>query len=289
MNQIYAAKTNHITNPVGFLLNPVVFSWKVRECRGKNQRCARILVAKDETFADVLWDTGEAKLDSLAVKAEMNLEPCTRYYWKVIVTTDADEVLESDVQFFETAKRDEPWVGKWITCDSRMERHPIFSKRIIPRGKVKKARLYLCGLGLYEAYFTDGEKTETDILKSAKIGEEYLTPYCNNYNQWLQYQTYDVTAQMQREGVLSVLLGNGWYKGRFGLNQTEQKGFYGDEWKLLVEVHLEYEDGTQEIIGTDDTWEVTRSNLFFSNIYDGEKRDDTLEPCLLYTSPSPRD
>lgn len=99
MNQIYAAKTNHITNPVGFLLNPVVFSWKVRECRGKNQRCARILVAKDETFADVLWDTGEAKLDSLAVKAEMNLEPCTRYYWKVIVTTDADEVLESDVQF----------------------------------------------------------------------------------------------------------------------------------------------------------------------------------------------
>ena len=102
MNQIYAAKTNHITNPVGFLLNPVVFSWKVRECRGKNQRCARILVAKDETFADVLWDTGEAKLDSLAVKAEMNLEPCTRYYWKVIVTTDADEVLESDVQFFET-------------------------------------------------------------------------------------------------------------------------------------------------------------------------------------------
>ena len=53
MNQIYAAKTNHITNPVGFLLNPVVFSWKVRECRGKNQRCARILVAKDETFADV--------------------------------------------------------------------------------------------------------------------------------------------------------------------------------------------------------------------------------------------
>lgn len=83
---------------------------------------------------------------------------------------------------------------------------------------------------------------------------------------------------MQREGVLSVLLGNGWYKGRFGLNQTEQKGFYGDEWKLLVEVHLEYEDGTQEIIGTDDTWEVTRSNLFFSNIYDGEKRDDTLEP-----------
>lgn len=129
--------------------------------------------------------------------------------------------------------------------------------------KGKKARLYLCGLGLYEAYFTDGEKTETDILKSAKIGEEYLTPYCNNYNQWLQYQTYDVTAQMQREACVVRSFGEWVVQRRFGLNQTEQKGFYGDEWKLLVEVHLEYEDGTQEIIGTDDTWEVTRSNLFF--------------------------
>ena len=281
MNQIYAAKTNHITNPVGFLLNPVVFSWKVRECRGKNQRCARILVAKDETFADVLWDTGEAKLDSLAVKAEMNLEPCTRYYWKVIVTTDADEVLESDVQFFETAKRDEPWVGKWITCDSRMERHPIFSKRIIPRGKVKKARLYLCGLGLYEAYFTDGEKTETDILKSAKIGEEYLTPYCNNYNQWLQYQTYDVTEEVSKQGMLRVLLGNGWYKARFGFSAFEDKGFYGNEWKLIAELHLTYADGSEEVIGTDESWQVRRSKIAFSNLYDGEHRDDTLSELPL--------
>ena len=132
MNQIYAAKTNHITNPVGFLLNPVVFSWKVRECRGKNQRCARILVAKDETFADVLWDTGEAKLDSLAVKAEMNLEPCTRYYWKVIVTTDADEVLESDVQFFETAKRDEPWVGNGLPASAGWNAIPFSQSESFP-------------------------------------------------------------------------------------------------------------------------------------------------------------
>ena len=219
-------------------------------------------MAKDETFADVLWDTGEAKLDSLAVKAEMNLEPCTRYYWKVIVTTDADEVLESDVQFFETAKRDEPWVGKWITCDSRMERHPIFSKRIIPRGKVKKARLYLCGLGLYEAYFTDGEKTETDILKSAKIGEEYLTPYCNNYNQWLQYQTYDVTEEVSKQGMLRVLLGNGWYKARFWIQCVlRTRDFYGNEWKLIAELHLTYADGSEEVIGTDESWQVRRSKI----------------------------
>lgn len=28
MGEIYAAKTNHITNPVGYALKPLVFSWK---------------------------------------------------------------------------------------------------------------------------------------------------------------------------------------------------------------------------------------------------------------------
>ena len=53
------------------------------------------------------------------------------------MTTDVEEVIESDVQFFETAKMDEPWTGRWITCDSSQERHPIFSKRIEPKKEVK--------------------------------------------------------------------------------------------------------------------------------------------------------
>ena len=32
------------------------------------------------------------------------------------------------------------------------------------------------------------------------------------------------------------------------------------------------------MISSDETWSVTRSNLWFSNIYDGERRDDTLPP-----------
>lgn len=78
--------------------------------------------------------------------------------------------------------------------------------------------------------------------------------------------------------MLSVLLGNGWYKGRFGFNDPEREAYYGDEWKLIAEVHIEYKDGTKDVISSDETWSVTRSNLWFSNIYDGERRDDTLPP-----------
>ncbi|MCQ2501950.1 MAG: family 78 glycoside hydrolase catalytic domain, partial [Lachnospiraceae bacterium] len=55
-----------------------------------------------------------------------------------------------------------------------------------------------------------------------------------------------------------------------------QDGYYGAGYKLLAELRVKYEDGSSEVIPTDDSWEVTRSKITFSNIYDGEHRDDTL-------------
>lgn len=286
MGEIYAAKTNHITNPVGYALKPLVFSWKVKGCKGQEQRHARIVISKEPTFTTLCFDTGEAALDSRAARVEFDPQPYTRYYWKVLVATDAAETIESDVQFFETAKMEEPWTAQWITCDSSQQRHPIFSKRISPTRAVARARLYICGLGLYEAYFL-GETSKV----SSKIGDEYLTPYCNNYAQWIQYQTYDVTEQVSEGGMLSILLGNGWYKGRFGFSDPERKEYYGSEWKLIAEIHIAYQDGTNEVVGTDETWSVKRSNLWFSNIYDGERRDDTLPPtpeCCARIAQAPK-
>ena len=50
MGKIYAAKINHMTNPMGFLMERTVFSWKVKDCRGKEQKWARIVVAEDASF-----------------------------------------------------------------------------------------------------------------------------------------------------------------------------------------------------------------------------------------------
>ena len=48
MGKIYAAKTNHITNPLGFYLKPLVFSWKVKGGRGQEQKHARMLSARSQ-------------------------------------------------------------------------------------------------------------------------------------------------------------------------------------------------------------------------------------------------
>lgn len=39
MGKIYAAKTNHITNPLGFYMEQIVFSWKVKNARERNRKC----------------------------------------------------------------------------------------------------------------------------------------------------------------------------------------------------------------------------------------------------------
>ena len=258
--KIINGKVCHLTNPTGYALGTPVFSWMVDEAEGKKAEASRLIVKKEDK---TVVDTGWSQLDSLCTEADFSLEPMSEYTWTVSVRSDAGEEETSEEYHFETGKMDTPWQAKWITCDSSEERHPIFYKQIDPKGYVKKARLYICGLGLYEAYFN-----------GKKIGNEYLTPYCNNYRNFLQAETFDVTEELQESGILSVELGNGWYKGRFGFDQATFT--YGKEWKLIAELHLTYEDGETEIICTDDSWMVKRSNITFSNIYDGEHRDDTL-------------
>jgi alpha-L-rhamnosidase len=246
-----------------------VFSYQVEEAAGKTQLAARIRVSVRADMSVLILDTGfSPAIDSLAYEADIALTPRTRYYWTVNVRTDAGEEAQSDVNWFETAKMQEPWQARWVTCDSGEPRHPIFTKTLPVDRQVASARLYICGLGLYEAYLND-----------ERVGAEYLTPYSNDYREWLQYQTYDITAQLNKGGKLAVILGNGWYKGRFGFTSTlESAGYYGNDWKLIAEVRVVYTDGNEAVFGTDTSWPVTRSDITFSNLYDGEHADANLNP-----------
>lgn len=266
--KIYDGRVNHLDNPLGYSLGEPVFSWKVKDAAGTRQTQARLRVW---CAGGELADTGWADLDWLGTKLSLALEPCTRYSWTVAVRTDAGEEGESAPHWFETGKMAQPWQGGWIGCPegwAQNGRHPVFSKAVQPEKPLRAARLYICGLGLYEAAW-NGEK----------IGRELLTPYCTNYDSWVQYQTFDLTEQIRGAGVLSVTLGNGWYLGRYGAAPPGQPPFrYGSRPQLMAELQLYYTDGTVQRIGTDPSWQLTGSNITFSGLYDGEHRDDTLPP-----------
>ncbi len=258
-------RVNHLSNPLGFTIFHTVFSWAVEDANGTAATASRIVVtSEDATVADTGW----AQLDSINANVDVPLKPRTRYEWTVSIRTDANEEATSDVASFETGKMDEPWSAQWLTCDgAESPRHPIFSRNIELTGTVASARLYACGLGFYDA-----------SVNGERVGDEYLAPGTNAYDRWLQVQTYDVTEQLRAAGAtadLSFLMGNGWWKGRFGFI-PEDRGFYGNDWRLIAELHVTYVDGTTQVFSTGEGWQMTRSNITESNIYDGMYVDDTL-------------
>ncbi len=261
--KITNCQVNHLTDPLGFDMQETVFSFQVTQAAGTRLVEARLIVtARGTAVADSGWTENP---DPRAWRVNVPLAPRTRYTWTVSVRTDAGEDAVSAPNTFETALMDEGWQARWLTCD-RGERLPIFHKHIDVPADLASARLYICGLGLYEAR-----------LNGKKIGSEYLTPYCNNYHAWLQYQTFDVTEHLRAGGDLSVLMGDGWYMSRFGYqSKPGDSGLCGDAHKLIAQVVMTDAVGRETVVGTDDSWTVTRSCITFTSIYDGEHRDDTL-------------
>ncbi len=266
--RITACKTNHIVNPLGFGMDVATVSWITEETNSKKQLAAQVIVAWDAGMNEVIYDTGRSKeLSNLAVRLPISLSPYTRYYWTVRVWGDGGDEAESEVNWFETGRREEGWNAKWITPvweDKSI--HPYLRKTFIIDGGIKSARAYVTGIGLYELE-----------LNGARVGTEFLTPYCNTYDAWVQSQTYDIT-ELLKEGTntIGASLANGWAKGRFGtfgdLNTP-----YCDSFALLCELRITMEDGTVMILGTDIDWRCKPSPVLADGIYEGETYDANLE------------
>lgn len=255
--KITGMKTNHLTNPLGYEIKTPRVSFRVEDTQAKNAEAVRIRVALDEEFDEVIYDTGKSsEIEMIGTDLALHLKPRTRYYWQAEVWGDNGEYAVSDTAWFETAKMDEPWEGKWIGSSKLKDTNPVLVKEFTTDKTYKKSRIYITGLGLYELYL-DGER----------VGNEYLTPGCTDYNRWIQYQTYEVQVKNGQHR-LEVFLADGWYMGRFGLDHAINN--YGDQHMMILELVMQDTKGEEDKILSDESWEIAAGDVVFSNIYDGE-------------------
>ncbi len=253
-------RVNHFVKPLGMELGRPIFSWVAKETADKKQAAAQITVKIAGDGA--IYDSGRREdISSLGFEAPITLKPRTRYQWTVTVWGDGGDAASAS-SWFETAKEDEPWQAKWIAADlGDNEIQPLLRKAFSLKGPVKSARAYACGVGIYELY-----------LNGEKAGNEYLLPGYHCYDANLEYQTFDVT-DMLKEGrnAVGLALGPGWYKGDIVFDRYHN--LYGDTMQAILELHVEYENGSGELFVTDESWESFPSPVTFSNIYDGEHYD----------------
>jgi len=266
-------KINGMRNPVGFDFSRIKCSWKVADAQGKYQKNAVISVATDPEMTRLVFRKSGERLSSIGELVEVELTPRTKYYVTVEITDELGNIACSEPAFFETGKLDEPWQAQFITTREADTFHPVFFKDFHLAGCVRSASIHVSGLGLYEAY-----------LNGQKIGNEYLAPFCNDYQEAIQVQTYDVNALLTGENRLEIMTGNGWYKGRLGYEGHQ--AYYGNRFKAIAELHIRLEDGTETVICTDDSWSYRPSDIIHSDLYDGEvidrrKREKKVKGAVL--------
>ena len=136
----------NLDRPIGYAMEAPVFSWTVEDAVGE-QAWAKITVRVN---GETVFESGEEKTaDSLGWKIELPLNPRTRYDYTLTVQSTDGEKAEAE-SYFETGKRDEAWTAKWIS-PRQSRSSALLRKRFTLSGAVGSARLYICGLGVYEA------------------------------------------------------------------------------------------------------------------------------------------
>lgn len=264
--QIIKCLTNHMKSPIGFAMDHAVVSWTAESTESVKQSRAQIIVALDKDMKKVIYTSDPAQSpDSTGFKLPITLSPRTAYYWTVQVWGDQGDTAISPVNYFETGKREEAFGGEWITTpweDRKIS--PYVRKTFQIDKQVTKARLYICGLGLY-----------LPEINGRKAGNDFFAPGCNAYDHWVQIYTYDITELLSfGDNALGILMGNGWAKGRYGASARTHTKTYINDYLLKAELRLEFSDGSEQVIVTDNTWKCTPSPVLEDSLYDGEVYDE---------------
>lgn len=161
--------------------------------------------------------------------------------------------------------------GKWITTSENTgDVCPVFKKTWSSEKNVVKATLMLTALGIYEAR-----------LNGKRISDYVLAPGWTAYDKRLQYQTYNITEFLKNgiENELKVNVARGWMSSRMPgwMESEDAKRRYQRPRGIWGEIRLTFEDGTTEVLATDETWQWGESEVRYSEIYDGETVDAGFE------------
>jgi alpha-L-rhamnosidase len=280
-------KCEYRVNPLGIDEAQPRFSWTFRSPRRDQYQSAyHILVASSrdklqKNIGDV-WDSGTlSSVDNINVLfAGKPLRPFTRYFWKIkALNTHGEATPWSRPAWFETAFLHTHWEGSWIGDGKPIPQQkedfytnipaPLFKKDFTIGKTIRSARLYISGLGYYEAY-----------LNGQKVGDAVLDPGWTNYGKTILYSIYDITGAIKPgSNRIVLLLGNGWYNplpmklfGTFNLRDVLHTG----QPKVIANIRVLFTDGSSRSIVTDGSWSAGDSYILKNNIYLGEEQDARL-------------
>ncbi|MBQ4174433.1 MAG: family 78 glycoside hydrolase catalytic domain, partial [Prevotella sp.] len=276
-------RTERLVNPMSIDTPTPRLGWRIEtNTNDVKQTCYHLIVSstpeKAQAFDGDLWesivDTDQSQWISYQGKP---LRSNTRCYWRVKVSTNKGDSDWSDVAMWNVGLLYEAdWQGRWIGLDRKMSwdeetEHSRLSARYLRKEfeldkQVAKATLYICGLGMYEAF-----------INGKRIGDQVLAPAPTDYRRTVLYNAFDVTQLLDKNNAIGVILGN----GRYYTMQQDKKPYKITRFgypTLRLNLIVEFTDGSKKTISSDEKWKLSPDGAIRSNNeYDGETYDANKE------------
>ena len=292
--QVVDLRCEYRVNPLGIDVQHPRLSWRLQsDLRGQQQLAYRILVASSiellESNEVDLWDSGRIE-SSRTIHVSYEGRPlgsAERCYWRVEAwpAHGGDAVARSETAWWEMAMiGTDRWRAAWINDGREVPNNdaehfktdpvPLFRKSFDLAKPVRRARLYISGLGYYCAW-----------IDGTPVGNHQLDPGWTDYSKRVYYSTYDVTNHFTGDSntnglhCIAATVGNGWYNplplkmwGRRNVRETLTIG----RPRLIAQLEVEFVDGTRQTVATDCSWKVApgpmlRNSIFLGEVYDARR------------------
>jgi alpha-L-rhamnosidase len=282
---VSSLRCERLTDPMGIDAKEPRLSWQISSNQRNVQQTAYQIIVSSSKEKLVksegdLWNSGKVNSSQTlnVAYSGKDLMSKTQYYWKVKVFTTKGESVWSETAHWSMGLlvKNDRW-GSWIGYDKASPWDSItqwsrlsaryFRKEFQQVGIMKRATVYICGLGLYELY-----------INGNKIGDQVLAPAPTDYRKTVLYNTYDVTKNMNKDkNAIAVVLGNGRFFTMRQNYKTQKHNTFGFP-KLFLQLEIEYTDGKKLIIMSDERWKLNVDGpIRTNNEYDGEEYDATKE------------
>jgi len=283
-------RCEYYVDPIGIDVPNPRLSWILEtdppEGRGKSQSAYRILVADSpEALAGDegnLWDTGkvESNRTNQVEYAGKPLDTHQACFWKVRVWDEAGTEGEwSEPAEWTMGLVDlEEWTAPYIGYDAdpgftvppvegQLRKDPDLPPPPYLRGTfqvekpVRRAIAHPLAWGLYRM-----------SINGERVGNDEFTPGWSDHPNRCYYDSYDVTGRV-REGTNAIgsILGDGWFAGYVGGGRKQHE--FKEEPRFSLQIFLEYEDGTTDVVTTGEDWKATYGPIIESDLQMGETFD----------------
>ena len=305
-------KCDSWVNPCGIDIASPSLSWTIGPTSGARavrQTAYRILVASSSEKLQAnkgdMWDSGKIKSDQMSqlLYAGKSLKSGAKYWWKVKIWDDKgkESPWSEPATWTMGLLNSSDWKAQWITAvgaekyahqyqsaksDFNLRRDlpefrafgpkptdPNFSSILLRKefsgfSGLKRAVVQVSGLGQYELF-----------INGTKTGGYLLAPGWSYYPKTVLYDTYDVTSQIKTgTNAVGLILGNSMYNIQpDSVRYVKFLGTFGPL-KAIVQLQLEYENGTVQTVGSDKSWQASTGPVTYSNFYGGENFDARLLP-----------